>query len=93
METPELRLDLKDKDYYIERYLELYNIMENSRLLGLEKNIKKLENSRFYSANLTLGAGFNNSADYYYIFKNPNQSQNFSISLSIPLLDFGKKTY
>lgn len=91
-EIPELRLDLKNRQYYIDRYLELFAVTENSRILGLEKSVKRLENSRFYSANLTLGAGFNNSADYYYdIFQNPNQSQNFSISLSIPLLDFGKK--
>lgn len=90
--TPELRLDLKDRQYYIDKYLEIFAIIENSRILGLEKSLKRLESNRFYSANLTLGAGFNNSADYYYnIFQNPNQSQNFSISLSIPLLDFGKK--
>lgn len=90
-ETPKLQLDLKDKQYYIDRYLELFAVMENSRLLGLEKSVKRLE-SRFYSANVTIGAGFNNASNYYYdIFQNPNQSQNFSISLSVPLLDFGRK--
>ncbi|MBW1656024.1 TolC family protein [Flavobacterium plurextorum] len=91
-ETPKLQLDLKDKQYYIDRYLELFAVMENSRLLGLEKSVKRLESSRFYSANVTIGAGFNNASNYYYdIFQNPNQSQNFSISLSVPLLDFGRK--
>ena len=92
LETPKLKMDLKEVKYYIDQYLELHNIREKSRLLGMIKNIKKLENSRFYSANLTVGAGFNNASNLYDdIFQNPNQSQNFSISLSIPLLDFGKK--
>ncbi|GGF28092.1 hypothetical protein GCM10011518_41750 [Flavobacterium limi] len=54
--------------------------------------MKQLESIKYYSANLALGVGFNNAADQYQdIFQNPNQSQNFTISLSVPLLDFGKR--
>jgi outer membrane protein len=89
---PVLDVKLEELDFYIKKYTDLYYIVMRNNLLSYEKNIKQLEKSRFYAANLSLGVGFNNSADKYrYIFQNPNESQNFSISLNVPVLDFGKK--
>lgn len=89
---PVINLNLKEIDFYINQYLEIYYIIEKNNLLSHQKNIKQLEKNRFYSANLSVGVGFNNSSqEYTGIFKNPNESQNFSISLNVPLLDFSKK--
>ncbi|KVV16345.1 TolC family protein [Flavobacterium sp. TAB 87] len=89
---PGLAFDLQNADVYIERYLEVHEILRLNNLTGLQKELKQLESSKYYSANLALGVGFNNTADHYqYIYQNPNQSQNFTISLSVPLLDFGKR--
>ena len=92
LSTPVLSIELEDISFYISKYLEVYDIMEKTRLLVINKNIKELEKSRFYSANLSLGIGFNKSSDTRdNIFQDPNQSQNFSISLDVPIFDFGKK--
>jgi len=89
---PVLDISLNNLDFYVNKYIDLYYIIERNKLLSFEKNIKQLEKSRFYAANLSIGVGFNNSSDKYVnIFQNPNESQNFSISLNVPLLDFGKK--
>lgn len=93
LEIPKVIFEISELDVYISRYLEVYPIIERNSLLSFEKTIKQLEKNRFYTANLSLGVGFNNttSNDYENIFQDPNQSQNFSISLNVPLLDFGKK--
>lgn len=92
LSLPRLNFELQNPDVYINRYLEVYQIIEANNLRSLERSMKQLESVKYYSANLSLGVGFNNSAGQYQdIFQNPNQSQNFSISLSVPLLDFGKR--
>ncbi len=92
LSVPGLAFDLQSADVYIERYLEVHEILRRNNLTGLQKEMKQLESIKYYSANLALGVGFNNAADQYQdIFQNPNQSQNFTISLSVPLLDFGKR--
>lgn len=92
MSIPSVKINLQERDYYINRYMDVYYIVEKNNLLSFQKNIKQLEKNKFYAASLSLGAGFNNSAqEYSGIFKNPNESQNFSISLNVPLLDFSKK--
>lgn len=89
---PIVNTNLEKIDFYINKYLKVYYIIEKNKLLSYQKNIKQLEKNRFYSANLSIGAGFNKSSqEYAGIFKNPNESQNFSISLNVPLLDFSKK--
>ncbi|WP_428228685.1 TolC family protein [Flavobacterium sp.] len=89
---PVINTNLKEKDFYINKYMDAYYITEKNNLLSFQKNIKQLERNKFYAASLSVGAGFNNSAaEYSGIFKNPNESQNFSISLNVPLLDFSKK--
>lgn len=92
LSLPRLNFELQDVDFYVNRYLEIHEIVEANNLRSLEKNIKQLKSIKYYSANLAIGVGFNNSADQYQdIFQNPNRSQNFSISLSVPFLDFGKR--
>lgn len=92
LSLPQSNFELQSTDVYIERYLEVHETLKANNLIGLQKNMKQLESIKYYSANLALGVGFNNSADEYKdIFQNPNQSQNFTISLSVPLLDFGKR--
>ncbi|GIQ60551.1 hypothetical protein ACHRVW_09045 [Flavobacterium collinsii] len=92
LEIPGVNFNLKALDFYINKYMDIYYIVERNNLLGFQKNIKQLESNKFYSANLSLGAGFNNTSNVYSdVFKNPNESQNFSISLNVPLLDFAKK--
>ena len=92
LSIPRLNFEIQNVDIYIERYLDIHKIIEANNLRSLEKSMKQLESIKYYSANLALGVGFNNSADQYQdIFQNPNQSQNFSISLSLPLMDFGKR--
>ncbi|MFH7017577.1 TolC family protein [Flavobacterium sp. FlaQc-47] len=92
MSIPSVKINLQERDYYINRYMDVYYIVEKNNSLSFQKNIKQLEKNKFYAASLSVGAGFNNSAqEYTGIFKNPNESQNFSISLNVPLLDFSKK--
>lgn len=92
LSLPRLNFDLQNPDHYINSYLEVHQIIEANNLGSLEKSMKQLESVKYYSANLSIGVGLNNSAEQYQdIFQNPNQSQNFSISLSVPLLDFGKR--
>lgn len=92
LSLPKLAFYLQSADEYIKRYLEVHEILRRNNLIGLQKDMKQLESIKYYSANLALGVGFNNAADHYQdIFQNPNQSQNFTISLSVPLLDFGKR--
>lgn len=89
---PVINTNLKEKDFYIGKYMDVYYLTEKNNLLSFQKNIKQLERNKFYAGSLSVGAGFNNSAtEYDGIFKNPNESQNFSISLNVPLLDFSKK--
>lgn len=90
---PVTNTNLKEKDFYINKYMDVYYLTEKNNLLSFQKNIKQLERNKFYAASLSVGAGYNKSAqDYNGIFKNPNESQNFSISLNVPLLDFSKKS-
>lgn len=90
--VPGLNFEVQSPDAYIESYLLVHQIVAANSLTGLDKNIRQLQSMKYYSANLSLGVGFNNATDQYQdIFKDPNQSQNFSISLSLPLLDFGKR--
>ncbi|QSB25686.1 TolC family protein [Flavobacterium sp. CLA17] len=92
MAIPTTNIALKELNFYINNYLDVYNIVEKNNLLSYEKNIKQLERNRFYAATLSIGAGFNNTSDKYTtVFQNPNESQNFSIALNFPVLDFGKK--
>lgn len=92
LQLPIIEFEIKYLQFYIDKYLNIYPIIEKNRLWGLEKNIVKLKKNQFYSANLSVGVGFNNSTDNFdNIFLSPNQSQNFSISLNVPLLDFGRK--
>lgn len=92
VEIPEVNIHLKDLGFYNNKYMATYYIVEKNNLISFQKEIKQLEKNRFYSANLSLGVGFNNTSDRYNsIFKKPNESENFSISLNIPLLDFAKK--
>lgn len=92
LQVPKFNINLNELTFYINRFLEVNIIIERNSLLSLEKNIKQLEKNRFYTANLSVGVGFNNSTEFVdNVFQNPNQSQNLSISLNVPLLDFGKK--
>lgn len=92
LEFPKIIFDLKPLSFYINKYTKLFLILEENRLLNLEKEINQLKKNRFYNAKLTLGVGFNNSTEELgNIFHTPNQSQNISLSLNVPLLDFGKK--
>tara|TARA_R110002096_G_scaffold429949_1_gene643330 strand:+ start:11307 stop:12725 length:1419 start_codon:yes stop_codon:yes gene_type:complete len=92
LEVPRLEFQLDELNHYINKYLEAYAIIEENSLIGLEKSFKQQQKNRFYNATLTMGIGFNNSTEIFNnILQNPNQSQNFSLSLNIPLLDFGKK--
>lgn len=92
LEIPGVNINLEKLDFYISKYMDIYYIVERNNLIGFQKEIKQLERNKFYSANLSLGFGYNNSSNVYNdIFKNPNESQNFSLSLNVPLLDFGKK--
>lgn len=90
--SPTSKKKLEELDFYIDKYLSIHSILENNRLLGFQKRIKQLEKNRFYTANLSVGFGFNNSSNNFNdTFQSPNERQNFSIALNIPLLDFGKK--
>lgn len=92
LEIPTTNISLKELTFYRDKYIDLYSIIEKNNLLSHEKNIKQLEKGRFYAATLSVGVGFNNTSDKYTnIFQNPNESQNFSIALNFPVLDFGKK--
>ncbi len=92
LESPKVGFELDELNFYIQRYLEAHTIIEENTLISLRKGIKQIEKNRFYEATLSMGVGFNNSAESYNdILQNPNQSQNFSLALDIPLLDFGKK--
>ena len=90
--SPSLKKKLDELDFYIDKYSSIHSILENNGLLGFQKQIKQMEKSKFYTANLSVGFGLNNSSSSFNdTFLSPNQRQNFSIALSIPLLDFGKK--
>lgn len=92
LSLPQLNFELQSTNVYIDRYLEVHQILKANNLTALQRDMKQLESIKYYAANLAVGVGFNNSADQYQdIFQNPNQSQNFTISLSVPLLDFGKR--
>ena len=89
---PKIVFNLKPLSFYINKYTNLFPILEGNKLLNIEKEIIQLKKNRFYNAKLILGIGFNNSTQVLgNIFQTPNQSQNISLSLNVPLLDFGKK--
>ncbi|MBE7633166.1 hypothetical protein F7642_02330 [Tenacibaculum finnmarkense genomovar ulcerans] len=89
---PNTKFNLKNVAFYLNKFTEINNDLDNEKTLQYEKNIKELKSNKFYKANLSLGIGYNNSAqEYQRIFQTPNQSQNFSLSLSIPILNFKKQ--
>jgi len=92
LEIPKLPVKLLNLNKYIDEYLNINMIIEKNKLLSLEKTIEQLQKNRFYKASFSVGLGFNNSSkEYREIFLNPNQSQSFSVSLNVPLIDFGRK--
>ena len=83
------KLNAKD---FIDEYINIYELLKKNNLLPIQKNITKLRSENHYTANISAGFGLNNSADVISnILQNPNQSQNISISLSVPIFDFGKR--
>ena len=118
------RIDLKNADYELKRYIGLdqnqnieliipldmflYKVdpvkalkeaLENRketpqferRLIQAERELTEAKRETGLSATLRMSYGLSNSADVFGgVYENPDQQQNVRLSLSIPILDWGR---
>lgn len=92
LKFPDMSIKLKSEEYYVKKFEELNEHYKRNILIPLKKEKEKLEKERIFNATLSAGIGYNTSQnELENVFSNPNQSQIFTVSIDIPILNFGKK--
>lgn len=86
---PEIEFDAM---YYVNSFKEKQMIViQQKKMLPIQKKIEELRKNKYLQSSLYLSLGMNKSSDKYNsVYLSPNQSQSISLSITIPILDFGR---
>lgn len=88
----DFKLCLKPLKFYKKSYILNNKKIKDLNRIYFESKRKDLESRKYYTANLNLGFGYNNSSDEINnVFINPNQRQNISLAINIPILNYNEQ--
>ena len=86
------KYDIPELQYLKLSFEEYFSNYRDNLLIPKEKEIKEKKSRKFYSGNIALGYGYNNNDNNFQkLFDSPNSRSNLSLSLQIPIFDFGKE--